>query len=83
MEVVMKGSEEDCQLVTTEISILDHDSDEAVFITCFPPVQLTLLWGKFSMLVPQDSLAMVWIQMEDKSKSFKVVVKIKASARNQ
>ena len=44
----MKGSENDCRLFTTEISILDYDAEEAVFKTCFQPRAIdTEKWGTF------------------------------------
>ena len=46
LEVVMKGSLTDCRLFTTEISILDYDSEEAVFKTSFQPRPIdTEQWG--------------------------------------
>ena len=58
MEVVMKGSENDCQLFSTKISILDYNS---VFQICFSPRPIsTEKWGTFCMLVPQDALARIW-----------------------
>ena len=51
LEVVMKGSLTDCRLFTTEISILDYDSEEAVFKTSFQPRPIdTEQWGTKSIL---------------------------------
>ena len=60
MEVVMKGSESDCQLFSTKISILDYNSEESVFKICFNPRPIsTEKWGTFCLLVPQEALARI------------------------
>ena len=79
-EVVMKGSEGDCHSFSTEISILYHESEEAVFKTCFHPRPInTEKWGTFCMLVPQDALARIWKPMKNEQNSFKFAVKIHKS----
>ena len=82
LEMVMKGSKNDCHLFTTEISILDYESETAVFKTCFHPRPIdTEKWGTFCMLVPQDALARIWKRKEDDINYFKVAVKIKGSIK--
>ena len=77
MEVVMKGSESDCNLFTSDISILDYESEAAVLKTCFQPRPIdTEKWGTFIMMVPQIAMARVWKPIQEQGNYFKLSVKI-------
>ena len=78
LEVVMNGTENDCRLFNTEISILDYDSGEAVIKMCFQPRPMdTDNWGKFCMLVSQEAMEKIWKPQENLRNYFKVSAKIK------
>ena len=74
----VSGTENDCRLFTTEMSILDYHSEEAVIKMCFQPRPIdTKNWGKFCMLVSQEAVARIWKPQENLRNYFKVSVKIK------
>ena len=69
MEVVMKGSEKECQKYKADITIYDTKTGEIVLHMCHSPRPIsTLEWGPVRLLVSQDTLASLWkLDKEDSS----------------
>ena len=73
-ELVMKGTQEDCDKFSAAISVLDS-SNRAVFTSYYNPRPLdTVKWGEFSLVVNEKALSKIWVK---NLKSFEFVVSVK------
>jgi len=65
MEVLMKGTEEECSGYKAEVSVLDND-DHEVFRSYYHPRPIGMEeWGNFYLIVGEDSLSKVWRRRDD------------------
>ena len=76
LEIVMLGSQEECEQYSVEISILDSKANP-VILSRFPPRPLSLeQLGSDCLTVTEKALARVWTCSQDNRKRFQVTVNI-------
>ena len=74
MEVVMKGTKEECCQFKAELSVYKPDTLSPVLqMTLQPRPICQIEWGTFCLMVPEKSLATVW--SHDKEKKIIATVK--------
>ena len=83
MEVVMKGSKDDCLKYDAEIPIHDIKTGDVVLQMCHSPRPIsTLDWGPVRLLVSQETLASWW-KLDPDTKKHKFLVGVEMSEKKQ
>ena len=77
IDVVMKGTKEDCKELMVEVSILDTVSRKSMFKAIFQPRPITNQnEADFCLLVPERAVSQVWKQDLQESYQIDYLVKI-------